>query len=388
MKIAVLTLPLHTNYGGILQAYAVQQILKDMGHDVITLDILHKTHNKTIFEQLRLFIATIVCCLLGRIQYKQIYWPFNTRQRNIESIVFQMRKSIKNIIKLSPLLKNSAEIKKYIKEQNIDICIVGSDQVWRASFCPNIDCFFLNFLEDDDNIKRIALSASFGTDRWEFSEEQTERIISYAKKFNAISVRELTGVSLCRDYLGVGSIRLIDPTMVVSLQKYSELVEKEKCNTTSIKGSIFSYILDDTKEKLYIIKDVSKRLNKSVITMRADIKLPPYASYKTAMSLVPKPVEQWLRNFQEADFVVTDSFHGTVFAILYHCPFVVLRNSVRGMSRISTLLKTFNLQDRLVNSLEDKSIEWLLKGVDWSETNNILDKEKYMFLDFLRQNLN
>ena len=101
----------------------------------------------------------------------------------------------------------------------------------------------------------------------------------------------------------------------------------------------------------------------------------------------PKPVAQWLRGFEEADFVVTDSFHGTVFSILHHRSFVVVANEARSISRIKNLLDSFGLEDRLVYSGQELSQEWLLKAIDWSNVDDILNQKREKFMDFLKQNL-
>lgn len=384
MKIAILTQPLYTNYGGILQAYAVQKILRDKGHDVVTLDTQGKVQEPlSLFMQFRCFAATMFGYLLGRVEKKYIFWPCNNNLRNRLLIRVSMRAFISKILKLSPVIQTDDDIKKYVGEQGFDAFVVGSDQVWRPMYSPNIGWFFLNFLPEQSKVKRIAFSASFGTSDWEFSKELTNYLKPLAKKFDAISVRETSGVDLCKNYLGVQAIQVLDPTMMLTIQDYAKLVNMDKQNTQSMKGFIFSYVLDTARGKQKVVESISKTLHYPVLSFNTKGFYGPYASRQYALKHAPKPVAQWLRGFQEAEFVVTDSFHGTVFSILHHKPFVVLTNNARGTARIETLLRTFALEGRLVESVTDCNKEWLLDGIYWDSVDMILNTKRELFRDFI-----
>lgn len=389
MKIAILTQPLHTNYGGILQAYAVQKILRDMGHDVVTLDARCKPRKKlSPFVQFRTFVATMIRWLLGRIQIKDIFWPCNNSLRNRMLIQASMNAFISKILKLSPIIQTDDDIKKYVEEQGFDAFVVGSDQVWRPIYSPNIGWFFLNFLAEESRVRRIAFSASFGTSDWEFSKELTDYLKPFAKKFDAISVRETSGVDLCKKYLDVQAIQVLDPTMMLTVEDYVKLVNMDKSNTQSVDNFIFSYVLDDDENKQKMIEDISKILQYPILSFSERGSYGPYASKRKALKQAPKPVAQWLRGFQEAECVVTDSFHGTVFSILHHRPFVVVANNGRGIARIETLLRTFGLEERLVESTTDFEKEWLLSGIYWDNVDVILNKKREYFKDFIDMSLN
>jgi len=390
MKIAILTLPLHINYGGNLQAYAVQKILKDMGHEVVTLDIVGGNIKRENFlykqyEVCKYFTVTLLLCFFGKLKTNDIAWPYNTRMRNIMLINRSMRSFIERIIRLSPTLKTENAIKDYVNKEKFDVYVVGSDQVWRPKYGPNINWYFLNFLLDDVKVKRIAISASFGTSDWEYSKEQTAYLKPFAKKFDAISVRELSGVDLCKKYLDVSAIQVLDPTLMLTPQNYATLVDMDKEKTQSMKGAIFSYVLDESNKNQMIIDCISKELKLPVLNFDMENhKYGPYASKKTALKFAPKPMAQWLRGFQDAEFVVTDSFHGSVFSILHHRPFVVVANKSRGLARVETLLKIFGLEDRLVDFVKSSSKEWLLDGIRWESVDTILEEKRRMFNEFLK----
>lgn len=386
MKIAILTQPLHTNYGGLLQAYAVQKILRDMGYQSVTLNLSpkHTYPKRTLYYQIRLFVATLVYAITGKGKWRNIHLPYNNLERNKDLINLSMRPFMERIMDISPLLSSSEEINSYCKLQGIDTYIVGSDQVWRPIYNFNIDWMFLGFIPVNTKAKRIALSASFGTSNWEFTEEETKRCSLLAKLFDAISVREISGVNLCRKYLGVNALQTIDPTMLLSPLDYEHLVNLDKENTTSMQQCVFSYILTESEEKKNVVNRISQILSLPAQELKVKIKPMLYASEKSLLKKKPQPVSQWLRAFQEANFVVTDSFHGTVFSILHHCPFVVVANNARGQARIETLLSTFKLKNRFLVSDVESVIN---TPINWEEIDLILDEQRSILKSFLENAL-
>ena len=391
MKIGILTQPLHTNYGGILQAYAVQKLLRERGHDVVTLDTSVKrvALKMSFLQQLYRFMVSTSKFLLGRISHDGIEWPYNTQLKNVNLIHITMRNFYEQIISLSPVIQNDDEMHSYVMEQHFDAFVVGSDQVWRPRYSPNIGWFFLDFLSPNDKVKRYALSASFGTSEWEFTSEERTYILPLVKLFDAISVRELSGVELCRKYLYVDAKQVLDPTMMLQPSDYARIVEMDLNSTYSMKGTIFAYMLDAAAEKKNVIERLSTVLQTPIKSFSATgtygpFPYGPYASEKTALKLGTQSLAQWLRAFQEAKLVVTDSFHGTVFSILHHRPFVVLANHNRGLARIETLLQTFGLEERLINTTQECSIDWLIKNIDWNDVDAVLEQKRQSFIEFLK----
>lgn len=98
------------------------------------------------------------------------------------------------------------------------------------------------------------------------------------------------------------------------------------------------------------------------------------------------PVEEWIRGFMDAEFVVTDSFHGTVFSIIFNKPFISIANESRGTTRFTSLLKLFQLEDKLVHSLSDFNLTGY-KEINWENVNSILEREKTSSIQFLKENL-
>lgn len=246
--------------------------------------------------------------------------------------------------------------------------VVGSDQVWRPAYfrehATDARNAFL-FFAKDWQVKRMAYSASFGTDEWEYSKSLTKDIKPLVQKFEFISVREKSGVDLCRQHLGVNAKNTLDPTLLLHKEDYMSLIEKKGIEVK--KGKLLVYVLDKNEEKKELIEQIAKEkgLTPIYIGCAEDI-------FKTAEERTQPPVEEWLAGFRDAEFIVTDSFHGSVFSILFNKPFVVVANQKRGLARFSSLLGQLNLMDHLLVHLSDYNPQNEYSIAD--ETQLILEK--------------
>lgn len=369
MIIGILTLPLHTNYGGILQAYALQTVLEQMGHEVCLIEKRKPSH-LPIWKM-----------------------PLSYGKRLLKNIsghpypIFFEQKANREL----PIIRQNTErfITKYIKRRFIntfseindgdyDAFVVGSDQIWRPiQFGNKIEDAYLSFAESW-NIKRISYAASFGTDNWEYTPKQTANCKRLIQQFDAISVREKSGVDLCRKHFNVEATQVLDPTMLLDKEDYIQLFEN--VNTPKSKGTLFNYILDETPEKTALINKIANNAHL----------IPFYVNSKAENPSAPleeriqPPIEQWLRGFYDAEYMVTDSFHGCVFSILFNKPFIAIGNEERGMSRFKSLLETFGLTDRLITNQTEIST---LCDIDWQKINLQLDKNKEKTYDFIKTSI-
>lgn len=368
MKIAILTLPLHTNYGGILQAYALQTILERMGNDVYVIEKKRKPLSLPIYKMPFSYGKRIIINLIGR-RFPLFYEQKVNREQPI------IRQYTDEFIHKYIHLKQYDTFSD-IPPSEYDAFVVGSDQVWRPQYFGSnqMGNAYLQFTEGWD-VKRIAYAASFGTENWEYTPKQTEECSRLAKLFNAISVREDSGIELCKKYLGVDAQHVLDPTMLLNKQDYINLFET--AHTPQSKGNLLYYILDETEEKKKILKSIvdEKKLNPFNVKSNSDDKSSPISER------IQPPLEQWLRGFYDADFVFTDSFHASVFAIIFQKPFVVLGNNSRGMSRLKSLLEKLGLEDRLITSLNSK-IE--PNEINWDEIYRRLAIEQIKSHGFLQ----
>lgn len=376
MKIAILTQPQKTNYGGILQAYALQTVLNQRGHNVTVVNRRYnweacaKLSGRLLLFRIGSLVKTIVRKYILRQKGYVIMNPFSldyhSKMTELDTLPF-----VKKYINLSRKIFTSESLKAYIQQAKFDAYVVGSDQVWRPRYSPCITDFFLKEVPVDIKALKISYASSFGTDVWEFSQEETVECASLAKGFDMISVREHSGVQLCNEYLGVEAIHLLDPTMLLDTKDYISLIEK--ADTKRSPGNLFCYILDESPDAEQIIS-----------FLQNDGYIPYYAGLNPVKYDVS--VEQWLRNFYDATFVLTDSFHACVFSILFKKPFVVLRNKDRGTARIDSLLGIFGLEEYVVESYNEyiERRESIAKEYDSDRVVEVLNEWRGKSIDFFK----
>ena len=203
MKIAILTIPPRLNFGGILQAYALQTVLERNGHDVIVLD---KPHERKL-PAVRAFLAYAKRIILKFVLKKKIRIFEEKYYNETYPIVSQ------NTQYFIDKYLHTREIKSLfdIQERDYDAFVVGSDQIWRRKYNKNIKNSFL-FFARKWNVGRYAYAASFGTDRWEYSERERKICSMLLKKFAFVGVREENGKELCEKFLGKCADVVLDPT--------------------------------------------------------------------------------------------------------------------------------------------------------------------------------
>jgi len=364
MKIGVLTLPLHTNYGGNLQAYALITTLKKMGHDAW---LIKWEKDRIPYWKAPLTIAKrlVLRYILGKGGVDIGTGIFDRRKRSaIEMYAKQF--ICRRIVPQTTGFRSTRALARFIGRYRFDVIVVGSDQVWRPA--PNVEDYFLGFLDDAGlTTRRVAYAASFGTDRWTFNSRQHKACEQLLKKFDEVSVREDAGVALCRQYFGVQAKHVLDPTMLLPCRHYVELAW-DGCPLEQRSGGkgVFVYVLDSSLDKENVADCIASSLGLERFTIENPTKDRP-----TPVTAAP-PVEYWLRCFDEADFIVTDSFHGCVFSIIFNKPFIAYANASRGLSRFESLLKMFHLDDRLIHSSADLTASLLRCTIDWTAVNAIL----------------
>lgn len=335
MKIAIMTQPLGQNYGGMMQAWALQQVLIRQGHQVVTID--RQPDQFGFLYRTARFGYRLAMKMLGKRKA-----PLNL-EKDYSYILSNTKSFIANNIVMSEPIDSTVKLKAHFERERYDAVVVGSDQTWRPKYSPNIENFFLDFLEGI-KIKRIAYASSFGVDDWEFTEEQTIRCAELAKLFDAISVREDSGIELCRQYLGVDAQHVLDPTLLLSSNDYEELIGAERLKEQN--EGIFTYFLDKTPEKLALAEQASKETGEKLFSCQAQSSVSDNHDVDLADLVMPDP-RDWLAGFANAKYVLTDSFHGVVFSIIFKKKFKVLMNSERGSARFLSLFKVLGIDDDL-----------------------------------------
>ena len=339
MKIGIYTLPLNYNYGGLLQAYALQTVLERMGHEVVVIDrpyIKKVNIFKHPRELLRRLKAKYICKTNIRI-FNEAY-----EHKVYPGIEVNTRKFINQYIHHITI-----DTPNLLTKNDFDAIIVGSDQIWRAGILCNSKNRYNSFLEfaKDWDCKRIAYAPSFGIDTWEYSDDETKVCQRLIKRFDAISVREQSGIKLFKEHLYVDAKRVLDPTLLLTNEDYIQLLHKFTYPNQP-QEKLMAYILDESDWKMRIVNTCATQLNIKAfkVNSKADDIWAPIEER------IQPPIEGWISGFRDSDYIVTDSFHACVFSIIFGKPFLVIGNKKRGMARFTSLLETFGLEDRLVDS--------------------------------------
>ena len=357
MNIAIITLPLHTNYGGLLQAYA----LESLGNEVTVVDLKDKMPAPKGLKAPFIYIRRMASAIFkGTEVFREKRYA-----RELPVVAANTSKFVDKYI--SPRMVNEY---KDINEGEYDAFVVGSDQVWRPLYFRNIEDAFLRFAEGWD-VKRIAYAASFGTDRLEYEYTQLEACGKLLEQFDAVSVREDSAVRMCEEWLDYeGAVHVADPVMLLDASELAELAKRAgESEGHPAAGRILTYILDPSKEKSAAVDFISRVSSAQVY----DASVNPYARELPLNERVVPSVEKWIAGFAEADFVVTDSFHGCVLSILMHKKFLAVGNSRRGMARLSSLLDMFGLDGRLVHGIDPEDDgEYFLSDIDWEAVDEKL----------------
>lgn len=370
MKIGILTHPLRTNYGGILQNYALQYVLRSLGYSVET---INWQENKNVIYILASYVYRLFAHYVLRKKHIPTDMFLNITNKQFIYISSNIQTFISKNIKLSQNISSLKRIRK-VNDFCYDAIVVGSDQVWSSQYVPTM---FLDFIKDNKT-KKIAYAASFGKDYWTYNDHTTETCSLLAKEFTSISVREDSAVSLCKNYLGVSAIHVLDPTLLLDGEIYSSLINEEK----RVKPYLMTYVLDVNTQKEKIINRVSQFLQISEYTIRENKKT--WNFFGDNSNLVVKPIESWLQGIRDSEFVVTDSFHGVAFSIIFNKQFIAIGNRKRGLARFQSILKQFNLLDRLVD--ENTDIDYYLKNlkdIDYDKVNKqkkLLQEQSIQFL--------
>lgn len=296
-----------------------------MGHEVLTVNV--PPREIRAHADWKDYIKTLIN--LGKRLGGRYYSPFlnpHTFQQKERELSFNQRnfitKHISKVDEKSPFDPSVA------KKHNADAWIVGSDQVWRPWCSPDIKNYFFDFLSYS-SAKKIAYAVSFGTDIWEIDESTTKEIKILALKFDAVSVREAVGVELCDRYLGVEATHVLDPTMLLTKDDYDLLIDN---GNSPMADYAATYLLDPNREKRMVVKEECRKYSLE--------ELPIGRMHKTEFD----SIESWLAGIRNAKMVITDSFHGTVFSLIYGVPVRFLSNSLRGNSRFDSLIQSLCLE--------------------------------------------
>ena len=381
MKFGIITL-VSDNYGNKYQNYAVEKIFSEYGEvETYRLENLYeKPKEKSGTKLSKLNPTYIREVLISRPMYK---YDINRVDKGIIHNLIYAKKNSSSLIRLkerrSERFKAFADQKLNISNlvlnrenitrewiESIDFYICGSDQIWNPTYATTSELAFCSFAPE----KTICLSPSFGVA--EILEYRRAEYSKWLKKIKSLSVREEAGQKIIKDLTGRVAEVLLDPTMMVPVETWEDLCrEPEKKMPDHYIVCYFLGRIDKSYNKK--IKDFSKQKGLPVV-MLFDITTPEYYTYDPAEVLFA---------IKHADYVLTDSFHGTVFSILFHKEFYVFARNEGGLnmnSRIETLLKKFDLKGRIIDRKKGE-----VSKRQWNIVESILSVEREKAKNYINQ---
>lgn len=353
-KIGIVTLGGNFNYGNRLQNYALERVIEILGFEVETIVIPenNKFFNKNILKNIKQLIKKIIT-----LQFRGN----------------QMRKAKEPII--LPFTQKYMHNRKFYSGINEDFSffIVGSDQVWNPNYIDKNSLYFLDFA---DRHKRISYAASFGVE--EIPNEMQCFYSRMLSEMEVISVREEAGKKIVDFLTNKKATVLVDPTMLLSADEWNQLInEKKDLHVLKHKSYILLYFINTISKDNYIkIKKYAEIHSLEIIQVMGH--------HYDANYNVYDPIE-FMEKIKNAHMVFTDSFHGCVFSIIFHTPFVIFDRSDGAMgSRIDTLLETFNLPK---NKYTKDTVFHNLLDTDFSKVDMKLAEKRAESLSFLKNAL-
>jgi hypothetical protein len=353
MKIGLVSLPLTWNYGGILQHYALQKVLENYGHEVHIITIRKDRKN--------LFLNSLVKFkwqLIKLIGNKKL--PLKHKLLDVER--FKQRE----MSRLTDSFFSLDEVCDYLHANEIDTLVVGSDQIWNKDATHSLDVSFLNF---NYPARRFSYAASFAKNSINYKAEELVYCSKQLESFDGISVREKSGVDILKNSLSTYGVHVLDPTLLLDANLYpTECKELQ----TPDENYLFSYVLDKNEDKDNFREVCCRELD---LTNLDFIEHDGY-----------RGVEAWIKALANSEFIVTDSFHGMCFAVIFNKNFIVVANKERGLDRFYSLLKTLNLENRLVlpEDLSRYNFNNDDSSINWSEVNDLLKREQVKSREFIK----
>lgn len=311
MKVALLTIWRQMNYGAELQAYATVKMLKNLGCDVKMINILLSD---------------------------QIKPNFNGRVGRLISSIGPIHKKFESFWENIPVTQRYHTLTELQRNPpKADVYMVGSDQVWNPDITREFaKLYFLDF--GDEKVRRVSYASSFGTPSWN-AEDLTKEVGDLLHQFSYISCREKSGTDILSNTFGLASSLVLDPTLL--FPSYVELT-----GTITHKNTLLYYPLYHDPSLLDYSVGLAKRLNLRLVNNKWS------KNILGAFAWDSLSIEEWVKNIAESQFVVTRSFHGLAFSILYKKQFAIIASKNNRGTRILNLLSLLGLSDRYYDSFE------------------------------------
>jgi len=332
------------NFGALLQTYASVFLLRKMGYEPTVIHLIPKDVHQTKTNFLSSF-------LVGN--------PFDKFRREF--------------IPLTEIIDNEDAL--LALNDRFDVFYVGSDQVWRQEFAKeNILHYFLDFVSADK--LKVSYAASFGKEIVDYDKLTLQAVNQLIQRFDAVGVREASGVTICKNEFGVDATKVLDPTLLLNELDYSAIFKQYKCKCKS--KFIAYYDLECTFGVSERVKPFLDYYNLAIENIYRDkINL----IFKTITPI--SSVARWLQMLRSSQLVITNSYHCVIFSILFRKDFIVLASEFGGNARVFSLLNDLGLSERFFDKFDGERIN-NLEPIDFKYISDKLDGLRKVSFDYLK----
>ena len=367
MRIAIISTQFAINYGAVLQAIALRKAINNLGYECEILDF-HPINNvdgtKTVYKFNN--IKRIIYSLL-------LFVNFVFRKENQKKIL----RFNEFVERNGGLSKNKYHSYKDLKDKlpQYDVFICGSDQIWNLNLFDDLS-FFLKFEDKYPKSKFIAYAPSI-TEK--LKTVQLKKIIKNISHFTSISVREKSGANQLSDYLGYKVKNVLDPVFLLSIEQWISLEEPLEIN----ESYILNYGLVGSKNTVKLVNKAKKRFDIKVVNINID----PFNKFNADYNLTNLSPGNFIWLFRNADFIISSSFHGMVFSIVFQKQFLTTPASYR-CSRHKNVLEILNLENRILDDNDNLDNKLSMDSIDYNQVNISLNKARNESLEYLKNSIN
>lgn len=371
MRALIVTFVRAYNYGAVLQCYALSKVMRDLGADVQVLDY-YPEYFRSQYGMTHLEKPSLLPSIHIRSWLKNHMNAFKLKRRNNDFQHF--------IAHNIPLTNQQFKTREELDAAKLtyDIFVSGSDQVWSNICIPFDPVYFLAFSSAQD-ARKCSYAASFGFSAIPYEMKNTYR--QYLSGWDSYSVRESSAICILEDLLGVKSVRCYDPTLLLNAAQWRNVAHRPRRR----KPYILIYTVNGVEELLHAAKELANAKMMDVIyipcIMRQEYLFGDKARQYGFQSFGEASPDEWLELFSNADYVLTDSFHGTVFSLIYHKQFMVALNHHGGQNtRAKELLDALQIHGRdLTGSVYDIDFT-----IDWELVDEKLERMRKDSIEYLK----
>lgn len=346
-KIGIVTFHKAPSYGAVLQSYALLQTVKKICPNATAglIDLYPERFSKhNINDNYRVFY-----------NFSKTFLPVLTLER--------------------PTLPEClAEVVE--KNQPVTDLLAGSDQIWNPHILKDtVKDYFM--YGDLGNVNKFSFAASFGVNELNPDPDTKKIICAALSSYKRISVRESSGIELCKNFGRSDAVNVLDPTLAADPAIYSNFIQPDFC-----KNKVVGFFLAKAKYQAKILKKISRVLKSSPLFLGSKT---PFLSFIAAN---PNPaVEEFVSAIHNADCIATDSFHGVCFSIIFRKQFVVLPSHRKDrFVRIAELLQMLNLEKQIIYDHSSKqAIQATISPIDYNQVYDILNSKRKFSLAYLQE---